>query len=305
MNKKWIANIALLLTAMIWGFSIAIQRMGMEYVEPITFTSLRFVFSFLTLLPIIYYVDKKKGKKEMAPQEKKNLLLGGFLCGLFLFAGSCLQQIGMISTPAGKTGFITSLYIVLVPILGLFFHKKVSINVWFGVGLSLAGLYLLCVKDTLAFAAGDYTILLGTFFLAAHIVCVGIFSPKVDPLRFACLQYLFCAIFCAVPGLLTEQNTWQGILQCAIPILYAGILSGGVGFTCQILAQRFTDATVVSLIISLESVFSAVAGFLLLQELLSARELMGCALMFCGVIVAQLQGKKAIRQKGEISSLPE
>ena len=294
MSKKLQGTMMLLLTALIWGSSFVAQRAGMEYIGPFTFNGIRSLIGGLVLIPVIFLFSKEKNAELTEAEKKagkKTLLLGGILCGIVLFAASSLQQIGMVYTTAGKAGFITALYIVLVPILGVFIRKKVKPIVWLCVILAVAGLYLLCMTDGLSLGRGDLLVLLCAFAFSIHILVIDYFAPRTDGVALSCIQFFVCGILSLFPMFLAETPVWSAILDCWIPILYAGVLSCGVAYTLQILAQKHTDPTVASLLLSLESVFAAVAGAIILHEQLAPRELAGCVLMFAAIIIAQLPSK--------------
>lgn len=294
MGKKLQGTMMLLLTALIWGSSFVAQRAGMEYIGPFTFNGIRSLIGGLVLIPVIFLFSKEKNAELTEAEKKagkKTLLLGGILCGIVLFAASSLQQIGMVYTTAGKAGFITALYIVLVPILGVFIRKKVKPIVWLCVTLAVAGLYLLCMTDGLSLSQGDLLVLLCAFAFSIHILVIDYFSPKTDGVALSCIQFFVCGILSLFPMFLAETPVWSAILDCWIPILYAGVLSCGIAYTLQILAQKHTDPTVASLLLSLESVFAAIAGAIILHEQLAPRELAGCVLMFAAIIIAQLPSK--------------
>ena len=220
------------------------------------------------------------------------LLAGGICCGLALFVASNLQQIGIQYTTVGKAGFITALYIVMVPVFGIFLKKRAGIRVWVSVALAVAGLYLLCITDRLALGKGDILVLLCAVVFAVHILVVDHFSAKADGVRMSCIQFLVCGLLSGVCMLIMERPEMPLILQAWQPILYAGVFSCGVGYTLQIVGQKGTDPTVASLILSLESVVSVLAGWLLLGQRLSVRELGGCALMFAAILLAQLPERR-------------
>ena len=294
MGKKLQGTMMLLLTALIWGSSFVAQRAGMEYIGPFTFNGIRSLIGGLVLIPVIFLFSKEKNAELTEAEKKagkKTLLLGGILCGIVLFAASSLQQIGMVYTTAGKAGFITALYIVLVPILGVFIRKKVKPIVWLCVILAVAGLYLLCMTDGLSLGQGDLLVLLCAFAFSIHILVIDYFAPRTDGVALSCIQFFVCGILSLFPMFLAETPVWSAILDCWIPILYAGVLSCGVAYTLQILAQKHTDPTVASLLLSLESVFAAIAGAIILHEQLAPRELAGCVLMFAAIIIAQLPSK--------------
>lgn len=288
------SGIMLVLTAFIWGVAFVAQSVGMDYIGPFTFTCIRSLLGGVVLIPCIWFLDRlngtgsRKKKEPMTPAEKKVLLTGGLLCGLALCAASNLQQIGVKYTTVGKAGFITALYIVLVPILGIFLKKKAGVRIWISVTVAVAGLYLLCITEKFAIGKGDFFVLLCAVVFSIHILLIDYFSPKVDGVRMSCIQFFVTGILSAIPMLLIEKPEISAILAAAVPLLYAGILSSGVAYTLQIVAQKDADPTVASLILSLESVFSVLAGWAVLGQVLNTKELIGCGLMFAAIILAQL-----------------
>ena len=281
----------LILTSFIWGVAFVAQSVGMEHVGPWTFTASRSVIGALFLIPVIGLLDKSKPKEDR-PKNNKTLLIGGICCGIALAVASMFQQYGILYTTVGKAGFITALYIVLVPILGIFFKRKPRLIVWFSVLLALVGLYFLCMTDSLRFSRGDTLVLLSALVFSCHILIIDHFSPMVDGVRMSCIQFAVIAIVCGIPALIFEQPTLSSLIAAWAPVLYAGMLSSGVGYTLQIVAQKNYDPTVASLIMSLESVFSVLAGWVILKQALSARELLGCVLMFTAIILVQLPERK-------------
>jgi len=285
-KKQLTGNIMLLLTATIWGSAFVAQRVGMDYVGPLTYGGARFLLSVIVLLPVLYFLNKtnKKqiqnndiAKEEHSPEElekqKKTLIIAGIICGTVLFIATTLQQFGLVFTTAGKTGFITALYIILVPIFSIFLKHRPGLNCWLGVGLGAIGLYLLCITEAFTIALGDFVVLIGAAFWSAHILVIDHFLPKIsDPVKLALIQFIVVTVYSWIGAFLFEDVTLASIIQCAIPILYAGILSGGVGFTLQILGQRYTNPTVASLLLSMEAVFGAVFGYLLLNEIMTIKE---------------------------------
>lgn len=263
-------TLMLFLTAFIWGTAFVAQSVGMDYIGPFTFTCVRSLIGGIFLIPCICFLDKWRAKNDGAErqkkadrkEEKKNVILGGICCGLALCVASNLQQIGIQYTTVGKAGFITALYIVLVPIFGIFLKKKAGVRIWISVAISVAGLYLLCITDKLVLAKGDILVLLCAVVFTIHILVIDYFSPKADSVRIACTQFFI-----------------------------TGVFSSGVAYTLQIVAQKDADPTVASLILSLESVFSVLGGWVILGQKLSIREIAGCILMFSAIILAQLPGK--------------
>ena len=297
MQKNSIKNTGMLfLAALIWGFAFVAQSAGMDYVGPFTFNAVRCVIGSIVLVPVALLYKPEKGestavecKKGNWFQRNKTLLLGGISCGIFLGVATNLQQIGIMSTSVGKAGFLTALYIVLVPIAGLFFKKKCGMAVWIGVVCSLAGLYLLCMTEgSMRLATGDLFLLGCAVVFTGHILVIDYFAPKVNGVWMSCIQFLVAGIISAIPMVFTETPTWETIWVAKLPILYAGVMSCGVAYTLQIFGQKNYNPTVAVLILSLESCFSVLGGFLILHETLSIRELSGCVLMFVAIILAQL-----------------
>lgn len=294
-KKKSTSNLLLLLTALIWGSAFVAQSVGMDYIGPFTFNCIRSILGGIALLPVIFALNKKKNKSSsmQEKEDKKILLIGGICCGFCLMLGSSLQQIGIQYTTAGKAGFITALYILIVPLLGLFVGKRAGIKVWIGVVLAVIGMYFLCMTSGFSIAKGDFYVMVGSVAFSLHILVIDHFSPKVDGVKMSCIQFFVCGILCAVPMILFEHPKMGQVLSAWEPIVYAGVLSSGVGYTLQIVAQKNTDPTVASLLMSLESVFSVLAGWVILGEKLSPRELFGCVLVFAAVILAQLPERRS------------
>ena len=299
----------LFLTAMIWGAAFVAQSVSMDYIGPFTFICLRSVIGGLFLIPVIIVLDgiRKKSQNESADvvnsenilhietEEKqrlswknKQLIEGGIVCGIFLFFANCFQQTGIQYTTVGKAGFITTFYIIIVPLIGLFFKKYCGILTWIGVVVALAGLYFLCITQKLTIQRGDALILCCSVLYAGQILAIDHYNPFVDGVKMSCIQFLTGGILGAVFMLLFENPSIALILSAAGPILYTGIMSTGVGYTLQIVGQKGLNPTVAALILSLESVFSALSGYLFLHQVLTTRELIGCALMFIAIVLAQL-----------------
>lgn len=296
--KQLRANLLLLLTAMIWGAAFVAQSVSMDYVGPFTFLCTRSILGGVVLLPVIAVMGKRKQEKSAEKSESRRILfLGGICCGIMLFIGSALQQVGIQYTTAGKAGFITAMYMVLVPICGLFFGKRPGGKTWAAVVVALVGMYLLCLYGSgiQNLSKGDLLEMLCALGFTAHILVIDHFSPKVDGVKMSCIQFFVCGILAGIFMLILETPSWESIRAAAMPILYAGILSSGVGYTLQIVAQKDTQPTVASLLMSLESVFSLIFGWILLKEAMSGVELLGCVLMFAAIIWVQLPEKKKIR----------
>ena len=284
-------TLLLVLTALIWGMCFVAQRKGMDSVGPFAFIAIRSALSALALWPLARFRRKKALKAgEQPPQNGKMLIVGGLLCGTALFWASAAQQIGIGLTSVGKAGFLTAMYIVIVPLSGLLLGKRPGPILWISVALAACGMYFLCVSGVTAVNRGDLYCFVCALIFSAHIMLIDHFSPSVDGVMLADMQFLVCGLWAALFTLLTEKVTLSGVLGAAGPLLYAGLLSGAVGYTLQIIAQKRVDPTIASLAMSLESVFSALAGWLLLSQALSGRELCGCGLMFAAIILAQLPG---------------
>lgn len=309
-TKKIKNSILLILTAFIWGVAFVAQSEGGDAVGPYTFNSVRMILGGTALLPVILLMDRLRPslKRPQTAQQKKELFLGGISCGVLLFAGSTLQQMGLfLGTQAGKAGFLTACYILMVPLIGIFLHKKCGWNVWIGVVLALAGLYLLCIKDSFTLQLSDGLVLLCAVAFSLHILVVDHFAPKVDGVRMSCIQFFTCGIVGIVPMIFAEMggsmeslHQWArgfASLDAWIPILYAGLFSCGIAYTLQIFGQEGLNPTVASLLMSLESVFSVLAGWLILKETLSAKELWGCVLLFVAILLAQVDFGRKIKQE--------
>lgn len=301
MSKKMQSNILLLFTALIWGSSFVAQKSGMDYIEPFTFNGIRMVIGGLVLIPFILLMDRKKVRdgaaEPMSDEEKakarKKIIAGGICCGLAIFVASSLQQFGVSYTTAGKAGFITTLYVVIVPIISVLLRKRVRPIMWLCVVLGAVGLYLLCMTDdSFKLAFGDMLVLLCAVAFAVHIMVVDHFAAKLDGTKLSCIQFLTSGILGLVGMAIFESPDINAILDCWLPILYAGVLSCGLGYTFQVIAQKYAEPTVASLLMSLESVFAVISGAILLHETMSMRELTGCAVIFAAVIISQLPEKK-------------
>lgn len=294
MSKKMRGNLILLLTALIWGTAFVAQSAGMEHVQPFTYNGVRTLIGGLVLIPVIFLFDRlKPADQRPSPDEQKeirrNSLIGGAACGVVLCVASSFQQFGISMTTAGKAGFITALYIVIVPLLGAFIKKKIPKITWLCVGIAVVGFYLLCVKEGFSVSAGDLLVLCCAFFFSIHIMVIDYFNGKqVDGVRMSCIQFLVAGLISLVLMLVFEQPSLENLWAAKGSILYAGVLSCGVAYTLQILGQRDTEPTTATLILSLESVFAALSGWALLHETLSFKELAGCALVFAAVILAQI-----------------
>lgn len=287
------SNICLLITAMIWGAAFVAQSKGNEYIGPWTFTCLRFMIGGVTLCVLMPFLDRVRGIRARPDSSQKNhLLKAGILCGLFLASASMFQQTGILYTTVGKAGFLTALYVVLVPLLGLLLGQKTQGRVWAAALIAMAGFWFLSVKEGFQIASGDILLVICSILFAGHILVIDRVGTGCDGVRLSCIQFFTASALCLIPMLVIEQPRLSAILDAAVPVLYAGVLSSGAGYTLQIIGQKGTDPAVAGMILSLESVFSALAGFIILHQVLSIRELLGCSLVFSAVILAQLPGRK-------------
>lgn len=291
MKHKLKGSLALLIGTVIWGSAFIAQSVGMEYIEPFTFQAVRCFLAVLFLLPAIWLFDADK-KTYFRQWADPHLWKTGLVCGIALFAAAGLQQVGLVYTSAGKAGFITAMYIVLVPILGLFFKTKPSPAAWFSVALAVVGLYLLSCVGVTQINFGDLCLMGCALGFAVQITLVDRMASNLNGLRLNCIQSLVCAVLSAIVMVFTETPDMENILSCWLPLGYAGILSMGVAYSLQIIGQKYVEPTPASLIMSLESVFAVLFGWWLLDERLAPHELMGCCLVFAGVILSQLPAKK-------------
>ena len=301
-------NLLLLLTALIWGCAFVAQSVGMDHVGPFTFQCTRSLLGSAVLIPVFLTLDrsKKRAGTYVAPtkEDKAVLMRAGVLCGIIMTVAANLQQIGLQYTTAGKAGFITAMYILIVPILGLFLGKKVPFKLWLCVGIAAVGLYLLSVPNGFTgINKGDVYIFLCAIVFAVHIMVIDHYVDRVDAVRLSFLQFLVCGILSAVLMFALESPSWQGILDAGVSIAYAGILSCGIAYTLQIVGQKYTNPTMASLILSLESVFAVLGGIVVLRQIPSARETIGCLLMFSAIIIPQLPERKAAAETEEPLSL--
>lgn len=316
MTKLKIRNsLLLLLTAAIWGVAFVAQSVGMDYVGPFTFNCVRSLLGGLVLIPCIWFLGRLDGKKaeygkdlQDRKKETRDLLTGGVLCGTLLCLASNFQQVGILYTSVGKAGFITACYIIIVPVLGIFLNRKCGLNVWFGVIFALIGLYFLCVKGNasaveterliswLPVGKGEVLLMICALLFSLHILVIDYYTVRADGVKMSCIQFFVCGVLSGIGMLLTEEPRIAEILTAWQPVLYAGVMSCGVAYTLQIVGQKGMNPTVASLILSLESVISVLAGMVLLSQEMSKWEITGCVLMFVAIILAQLPG----REKGNV-----
>ncbi len=284
------ANVLLLMAAAIWGLAFVAQRVGMDYVGPFTFNGFRFALGAASLLPLIWYY-RNKDQQQTAKAGSVSAVKAGFLVGLILFSGASLQQIGLVYTTAGKAAFITCLYIVIVPILGVFLRHYISLTNWVSSGIAVVGLYLLCVKENFYISYGDLLQLAGALFWSVHILLIDYFAARVkNVLHLTFFQAATCSALSLLTASWLETITLTGLIECIIPLLYGGIGSVAIAYTLQAIGQKYSQPSHAAIIMSMETVFAAVGGFLVLGERLSFQELMGCLLMFAGMLLTQVKG---------------
>ncbi|WP_161864523.1 DMT family transporter [Pseudomonas yangonensis] len=283
------ADLLMLITAMIWGSAFVAQRLGMDSIGPFLYTGLRFALACVLLLPLLALLQRRQ-RRPVAPLNR-NLLIGGVVMGLALSIGINLQQVGLLFTTVTNSGFITGLYVIVVPILGLLIGQRSSAGIWLGASLAVVGMFLLSVGEGFTVASGDWLQLAGAFVWGIHVLLVGFFASRHDPLRLAFIQFATCAVISLLLAMIFETATLDGIVQTAPAILYGGLFGVAVGFTLQVVAQQHAIASHAAIILSLEAVFAAIAGALLLGEVLALRGYLGCALMFGGMLLAQLWPK--------------
>jgi drug/metabolite transporter (DMT)-like permease len=293
MNKRLAANMLLLLTAAIWGFAFVAQRVGSQFVGAFTFNGVRFALGAISLIPLIIYFDKRKKKDNNTEGSieisSKKTIIYGILVGVVLYIAATLQQIGLIYTTAGNASFITGLYMVFVPIFGIFLKQKIEKKAWAGVGLAVIGLYLLSVNENFNIGYGDFLEVIGAVFWAVHILTIDNFAKKIDPLKLSAIQFATCSILSLVTALILKQFTIDGLSKALIPILYGGLLSVGVAYTLQVVAQKNAKPSHAAIILSMESVFGAIGGALLLSESMSSRGYVGCVLILTGILITQIK----------------
>lgn len=284
-KKSWRGSVMLVLTAFIWGTAFVAQSEGMNHVGPFTFNASRFFVGGLVLIPFIFLF--RRGEK-VSRQVTMMGIKGGICCGFFLFLAGALQQSGIAYTTVGKSGFITSLYIIIVPLLGLLAHKRVGVNIWISVLVAAGGMYLLCIEKDFSIGIGDLLIFLCAIGFSLHILVIDYFSPKAEGVVISCVQFFTAGVLSLVVTLLFEQPEVTGIWAAGGSILYAGVLSCGVAYTLQVVAQKQVEAVVASLLMSLESVFALLAGLVILEQVPSVREAIGCVLVFGAILLAQI-----------------
>ena len=286
------SNLMLLIAAAIWGFGFVAQRLGMNYLEPFAFNSARFLLGSLSLLPLLCFLSRQKLSRQKVNRDTKpnhSLSKGGLICGLVLFVAATLQQYGLFYTTAAKAGFITGLYLILVPIIGILLKHTTGLTTWLGAALAVVGLYLLSVNDNFTMSLGDTLIFIGALFWAFHILVIDHFSGRIDPIQLSAVQFLVCGLLSLGVSLIIETPTLTGALAGWQPILFAGVVSVGIAYTLQVIAQKNAKPSHAAIIMSLEAVFAAIGGVWLLNESLSPRAWLGCGLMLAGMLLSQVR----------------
>ncbi len=291
-TTSWQANLLLLTTAIIWGFAFVAQRLGMEHVSPFTFNAMRFAVGAVSLLPVFMITRWRKPATQRPPLVSGFGLLGGLCLGVALFLGSSLQQTGIVYTTAGKAGFITGLYVIFVPLLGLTWKQKTGAATWLGAFLAVIGMYFLSITDDFNISQGDLLVLISALFWAIHVQMISWFTRRYDSLLLSLYQFLFCALFSWLAALQWETISSSGIMAGILPILYAGVISVGIAYTLQVVAQQKAHPAHAAIILSLEAVFALIGGWLFLGETLSSKGLFGCSLMLAGMLLSQLRPRR-------------
>jgi len=294
MSKEIKSVFILLLTAAIWGLAFVAQRVGMDHMGAFTFNGIRFALGSISLLPVIYFFGKKSNnEEERIDADLKTTLVSGIIAGCILFIAASLQQVGLMYTTAGKAGFITSLYIVLVPIYGIFLKQKTHYTTWIGAVISVIGLYLLSINETFTIEYGDRLEIIGAFFWAAHIQVIGTFVKKVDAIKLSSVQFAVCAILSMITAFIFEDVDFSGIQNALVPLFYGGVMSAGVAYTLQAVGQKYAKPSHAAIALSMEAVFAAIGGIFLLQETLPMKGYFGCALMLAGMLITQTENMES------------
>ena len=294
MSKEIKSVFILLLTAAIWGLAFVAQRVGMDHMGAFTFNGIRFALGSISLLPVIYFFGKKSNnEEERIDADLKTTLVSGIIAGCILFIAASLQQVGLMYPTAGKAGFITSLYIVLVPIYGIFLKQKTHYTTWIGAVISVIGLYLLSINETFTIEYGDRLEIIGAFFWAAHIQVIGTFVKKVDAIKLSSVQFAVCAILSMITAFIFEDVDFSGIQNALVPLFYGGVMSAGVAYTLQAVGQKYAKPSHAAIALSMEAVFAAIGGIFLLQETLPMKGYFGCALMLAGMLITQTENMES------------
>lgn len=303
-NKTLRSDIMLLLTSAIWGFAFVAQLKGMDYIGPYLYNGIRFAMGSLSLIPLIYFLNRKTAvKREKQNLNRKGIFLAGLLSGSVLFLGASLQQVGLQFTTAGKAGFITGLYVILVPMLGILLRHKTGLPTWIGAILAAFGLYFISVRGDFSIGKGDLLILACSVFFALHVLTIDHFSKKIEPVLLASIQFAWCSLFSLIVAIVKEPIILESILQAAVPILYGGLGSVGTAYTLQVIAQKNAPPAHAAIIMSLESVFAVLGGIIFLSEGMTLRGYAGCALMLAGMLASQwdviFRNKRIIAKKSQ------
>lgn len=286
-----------LTVAAIWGFAFVAQRAGMQHVGPFTFITARFFLGSIFLLPLVFITGRSRNKNEDSGQQVscKSFSFGCGMAGVLLFLGASFQQYGLVYTTAGKAGFITGLYVIIVPMLGLLWGYRTGLGTWLGALLAIAGLYLLSIKGRFGIDVGDLLVFFSAFFWAGHVLIIARLSVRFEPLRVALFQYLVCCVLSLIMAMITEEIVFERLFDALVPILYAGIMSTGIAFTLQVVGQRYAHPTHASIIMSMEAVFAVAGGWLILGEIMPLRNFAGCGLMLGGMFISQVHARKQIK----------
>lgn len=288
-KTKILGNALLLLAAIIWGLAFVAQRVGMDKIEPLTFNAARTVLGAFAVGTVAAIMPKAPAKGVDPKLYKKDTIVGGVLCGIFLALASILQQVGIVSTSAGKAGFITAMYMLLVPILNfVLFRKKSPYLVWFAVLVGLIGMYCLCITEDFTLSKSDGLVAMCSIFFSFHIICADHFTKNGNPILISAIQFVTAAVISIAAAFIIETPSWDKIVSAAIPILYCGLMSSGVGYTCQIAGQKYSEPATASILLSMESVFAVLFGMLILHERMTMREVFGCIAMFAAVLLVQI-----------------
>jgi len=298
-NKAMQANLLMLLAASIWGFAFVAQRIGMETMGPHWFNSLRFFIGVVALTPVVIWMDRAQSKSSTGGPKSSNktLLMGGAVAGLLLFIGATFQQVGLQYTTAGKAGFITGMYIFFVPLIGLFFRMKTGLGTWLGAAIALWGLYLLSINEDFTLSKGDTLQLICAVAFAGHVLMIGYLASRMDTVKLSLVQFFVAGLLAMMLALYFEQLTWGMIKSTALPLLFAGVMSTGIAYTLQTIAQQHAHPSHAAIILSSEGVFAVIGGFLLLNEVLPAQGLLGCGLILVGMLMSQLMPRLSLPRR--------
>ena len=293
-KKQFLGSVLLLVTAVIWGMAFAFQRVGMEHIGPVTFTASRMTLSAVAVLVFSIFCKGETGFKDENEKRRYSTatVIGGICCGVFLTSASIMQQAGIVYTTAGKAGFITSLYMLLVPVVSfVLFKKHHAVNVWIAVVIGVIGMYLLCMSESLTLSMGDGLVFICAVLFCGHILCCDHFAGRGNPVRISAVQFITGTVISWIAAFIMESPDIGDIMEAIVPVLYCGIASGGIGYTLQIIGQKYTEPAIAALIMSLESVFAVIGGAVILGETMSPRETAGCIIIFLAIIIVQIRKK--------------